>query len=75
MVLLDAAKGCGTAPPDLTRFPADFVAISFYKVSILTNKKSSRNELYVIYELRCIGLIISFNCVTMCVLHVRFLGT
>jgi hypothetical protein len=34
MVLLDAAKGCGTAPPDLTRFPADFVAISFYKVNI-----------------------------------------
>lgn len=32
MVLLDAAKGCGTAPPDLTRFPADFVAISFYKI-------------------------------------------
>lgn len=32
MVLLDAAKGCGTAPPDLSRFPADFVAISFYKI-------------------------------------------
>lgn len=34
LVLLDAAKSCGTAPPDLSRFPADFVAISFYKVSV-----------------------------------------
>jgi molybdenum cofactor sulfurtransferase len=32
MVLLDAAKGCGTIPPDLALFPADFVTISFYKV-------------------------------------------
>ncbi|XP_068654808.1 molybdenum cofactor sulfurase isoform X2 [Aristolochia californica] len=32
MVLLDAAKGCGTQPPDLTHFPADFVVISFYKI-------------------------------------------
>lgn len=40
MVLLDAAKGCGTAPPDLSRFPADFVAISFYKVNIQTLEKA-----------------------------------
>ncbi|CAM6125359.1 unnamed protein product [Calypogeia fissa] len=32
LVLLDAAKGCSTAPPNLSRFPADFVAISFYKI-------------------------------------------
>ncbi|GLJ52600.1 hypothetical protein SUGI_1119500 [Cryptomeria japonica] len=32
MVLLDAAKGCGTQPPDLSKFPADFVALSFYKI-------------------------------------------
>ncbi|KAL2641505.1 hypothetical protein R1flu_009092 [Riccia fluitans] len=32
LVLLDAAKGCSTSPPDLHRFPADFVAISFYKI-------------------------------------------
>lgn len=45
MVLLDAAKGCGTAPPDLTHFPADFVAISFYKVNTHSNryKQSSLN--------------------------------
>ncbi|KAF3771828.1 Molybdenum cofactor sulfurase [Nymphaea thermarum] len=30
-VLIDAAKGCATQPPDLTRYPADFVVISFYK--------------------------------------------
>lgn len=32
MVLLDAAKGCGTQPPDLSKFPADFVCLSFYKI-------------------------------------------
>ncbi|XP_058080205.1 molybdenum cofactor sulfurase isoform X3 [Magnolia sinica] len=32
MVLIDAAKGCATHPPDLTMFPADFVVISFYKI-------------------------------------------
>lgn len=32
MVLIDAAKGCGTQPPDLAKFQADFVALSFYKV-------------------------------------------
>lgn len=31
-VLLDAAKACGTSPPDISRHPADFVAISFYKI-------------------------------------------
>ncbi|KAK9132608.1 hypothetical protein Scep_012136 [Stephania cephalantha] len=31
MVLIDAAKGSATEPPDLTSFPADFVVISFYK--------------------------------------------
>ncbi|RZC43740.1 hypothetical protein C5167_036695 [Papaver somniferum] len=30
--LINAAKGCATQPPDLARFPADFVAISFYKI-------------------------------------------
>lgn len=34
MVLIDAAKGCVTQPPDLSRYPADFVVISFYKVHI-----------------------------------------
>ncbi|KAG9439484.1 hypothetical protein H6P81_019649 [Aristolochia fimbriata] len=32
MVLIDAAKGCGTQPPDLTLFPADFAILSFYKM-------------------------------------------
>ena len=31
-VLLDAAKFVATAPLDLSRVPADFVAISFYKM-------------------------------------------
>lgn len=35
MVLIDAAKGCATAPPDLSLYPADFVVISFYKVYIV----------------------------------------
>ncbi len=30
-VLLDAAKGAATCPPDLAAFPADFVAVSYYK--------------------------------------------
>ncbi|KAM7251349.1 hypothetical protein ACFE04_023232 [Oxalis oulophora] len=30
-VLIDAAKGSATNPPDLSLYPADFVAISFYK--------------------------------------------
>eukprot|EP00246_Nothoceros_aenigmaticus_P013772 TRINITY_DN4924_c0_g1_i4.p1 TRINITY_DN4924_c0_g1~~TRINITY_DN4924_c0_g1_i4.p1 ORF type:complete len:318 (-),score=53.81 TRINITY_DN4924_c0_g1_i4:98-1051(-) len=34
MVLIDAAKSCGTSPPNLSQYPADFVAISFYKVSV-----------------------------------------
>ncbi|KDP25106.1 hypothetical protein JCGZ_22641 [Jatropha curcas] len=32
MVLIDAAKGCATQPPDLSKYPADFVVISFYKL-------------------------------------------
>ncbi|KAL9226061.1 hypothetical protein vseg_001913 [Gypsophila vaccaria] len=32
LVLIDAAKGCATEPPDLSKYPADFVVISFYKV-------------------------------------------
>lgn len=32
MVLVDAAKGSATDPPDLARYPADFVVFSFYKV-------------------------------------------
>lgn len=32
MVLIDAAKGCTTEPPNLTLYPADFVVCSFYKV-------------------------------------------
>lgn len=32
MVLVDAAKGCATEPPDLSKYPVDFVVISFYKV-------------------------------------------
>lgn len=31
-MLLDAAKACGTAPPDLSIHRADFVAVSFYKI-------------------------------------------
>ncbi|KAJ0257164.1 Molybdenum cofactor sulfurase [Hirschfeldia incana] len=32
MVLIDAAKGCATQPPNLSEFPADFVVMSFYKL-------------------------------------------
>ncbi|XP_028801683.1 molybdenum cofactor sulfurase isoform X1 [Neltuma alba] len=32
IVLIDAAKGCATRPPDLSKYPADFVVISFYKM-------------------------------------------
>ncbi|KAF1899021.1 hypothetical protein Lal_00019142 [Lupinus albus] len=32
MVLIDAAKGCATMPPDLSKYPADFITISFYKL-------------------------------------------
>ena len=32
LVLLDAAKACQTAPPDLSRHPVHFLALSFYKV-------------------------------------------
>ncbi|KAG9146810.1 hypothetical protein Leryth_005122 [Lithospermum erythrorhizon] len=32
MVLIDAAKGCATNPPDLSKYKADFVVISFYKI-------------------------------------------
>ncbi|GLU17991.1 hypothetical protein SLE2022_343150 [Rubroshorea leprosula] len=32
MVLIDAAKGSATQPPDLSLYPADFVVLSFYKL-------------------------------------------
>ncbi|XP_049413615.1 molybdenum cofactor sulfurase isoform X2 [Solanum stenotomum] len=32
LVLIDAAKGCATNPPDLSKFKADFVVFSFYKL-------------------------------------------
>ncbi|XP_034211931.1 molybdenum cofactor sulfurase isoform X3 [Prunus dulcis] len=32
MVLIDAAKGSATEPPDLSLYPADFVVMSFYKL-------------------------------------------
>ncbi|KAJ0043290.1 hypothetical protein Pint_17724 [Pistacia integerrima] len=32
MVLVDAAKGSVTQPPDLSKYPADFVVMSFYKI-------------------------------------------
>ncbi|KNA16459.1 hypothetical protein SOVF_088940 isoform A [Spinacia oleracea] len=32
LVLIDAAKGCATEPPDLSKYPADFVVLSFYKI-------------------------------------------
>ncbi|XAR53536.1 Molybdenum cofactor sulfurtransferase [Bertholletia excelsa] len=32
MVLIDAAKGCATQPADLSKYQADFVVISFYKL-------------------------------------------
>eukprot|EP00850_Spirogloea_muscicola_P015730 SM000123S25842 [mRNA] locus=s123:199195:205729:+ [translate_table: standard] len=35
LVLLDAAKACSTGPPDLSKCPIDFVAISFYKASYI----------------------------------------
>lgn len=35
MVLIDAAKGSSTCPPDLSKYRADFVAVSFYKVVML----------------------------------------
>ncbi|KAL5073402.1 hypothetical protein RYX36_012386 [Vicia faba] len=32
LVLIDAAKGSATTPPDLSKYPVDFVALSFYKL-------------------------------------------
>lgn len=32
LVLIDAAKGSATMPPDLLKYPVDFVALSFYKL-------------------------------------------
>ncbi|MCD7465450.1 hypothetical protein HAX54_001354, partial [Datura stramonium] len=32
LVLIDAAKGCATDPPDLSKCKADFVVFSFYKL-------------------------------------------
>jgi molybdenum cofactor sulfurtransferase len=32
MVLIDAAKGSATEPPDLSKYKADFVVMSFYKL-------------------------------------------
>ncbi|XP_030474904.1 molybdenum cofactor sulfurase [Syzygium oleosum] len=32
MVLIDAAKGCATRKLDLSKYPADFVVLSFYKL-------------------------------------------
>ncbi|KAK4493013.1 hypothetical protein RD792_000012 [Penstemon davidsonii] len=32
MVLIDAAKGSTTSPPDLSKYKADFVVVSFYKL-------------------------------------------
>lgn len=29
---MDAAKACGSNPPDLTAYPADFVVLSYYKI-------------------------------------------
>ena len=35
MVLIDAAKGSSTCPPDLSKYKADFVVVSFYKVFMI----------------------------------------
>lgn len=32
VTLLDAAKACATAPPDLSRHPVDFLVLSYYKI-------------------------------------------
>ncbi|KAK6149517.1 hypothetical protein DH2020_017042 [Rehmannia glutinosa] len=32
VVLIDAAKGSATSPPDLSKYKADFVVVSFYKL-------------------------------------------
>ncbi|CAA0815509.1 Molybdenum cofactor sulfurase [Striga hermonthica] len=32
MILIDAAKGSATSPPDLSKYKADFVVVSFYKL-------------------------------------------
>ena len=32
LILLDAAKACATAPPDLSKHPVDFVVLSYYKI-------------------------------------------
>lgn len=67
MVLLDAAKGCGTAPPDLTRFPADFVAISFYKVNLSRVLAVSQT-----YELHSMDLCMSLNSYCLWILTLDF---
>lgn len=32
LVLLDAAKACGSAPPDLAKYDANFTVLSYYKI-------------------------------------------
>lgn len=56
MVLIDAAKGCVTQPPDLSKFPADFVVMSFYKVDLYTFKEKMNNNQKVLIVFLCIVL-------------------
>ncbi|TYK08627.1 reverse transcriptase [Cucumis melo var. makuwa] len=52
-VLIDAAKGCATDPPDLSKYNADFVVISFYKLfgyptglgALIVHTERSNNEI------------------------------
>lgn len=46
-VVLDCAKACGTAPPDLAACPADFAVLSYYKIFGYPTGKSQRGGLAV----------------------------
>jgi hypothetical protein len=57
-VLLDAAKACGTAPPDLAACAADFVVLSFYKIFGYPTGESGQ-ELHVLAR-QCTKVFVSF---------------
>lgn len=56
MVLIDAAKGSATKPLDLSKHPADFVVISFYKVCVLVQTSSVRNY-YIEVLIFCLHIV------------------
>lgn len=57
MVLIDAAKGCATQPPNLSEFPADFVVMSFYKMLPNCLKRLTLVEALLLLQLLTLTLL------------------